>query len=133
MPRLIAAIFRLLALLLVIAHLLVVPARATILWHDEGARLVHNTGMGIDILGGAVKRDDKASDALYFKFHVDPISDAASEPYFAGFQLFEGYEERLGVGNAEEAWGYSAFATAETGPSNSVYFPGEFNLKSSLP
>lgn len=133
MPRLIAAIFRLLALLLVIAHLLAVPARATILWHDEGARLVHNTGTGIDILGGAVKRDDKASDALYFKFHIDPISDVASEPYFAGFQLFEGDEERLGVGNAEEAWGYSAFATAETGPSNSVYFPGEFNLKSAHP
>jgi len=133
MPRPIAASLRLLALLLVVAHLLAVPARATILWHDEGARLVHNTGTGIDILGGAVKRDDKASDALYFKFHVDPISDVASEPYFAGFQLFEGDEERLGVGNAEEAWGYSAFATAETGPSNSVYFPGEFNLKSAHP
>jgi len=131
MPRLIAAIFRLLALLLVVAHLLAVPVRATILWHDEGARLVHNTGTGIDILGGAVKRDDKASDALYFKFHVDPISDVASEPYFAGFQLFEGDEERLGVGNAEEAWGYSAFATAETGPSNQV--AGEFNLKSAHP
>jgi signal transduction histidine kinase len=133
MPRPIAAIFRLLALLLVIAHLLAVPARATILWQDEGARVIH-TNMGTIrglVLDGAVKRDDTANDALYFKFHVDPISDAASEPYYAGFQLFEGDEERLGVGNAEEAWGYSAFATAETGPLNIV--AGEFNLNSSHP
>ena len=96
----------------------VVPARATILWQDPGARVVHKTGEGVDILGGEVKRDDRASDALYFKFHVDPISDVASEPYFAGMQLFEGGQERLGVGNAMEAWGYSAFNTAEIGPSN---------------
>ena len=107
------------------------PARATILWSDPGARLVHNTGTGVDILGGAVKRNDTNSDALYFRFHVEPISDATTEPYFAGFQLFEGDEERLGVGNALEAWGYSAFNTAETGPSNSV--AGEFNLKSAHP
>jgi signal transduction histidine kinase len=133
MPRLIAVIFRFLVLILVSADLSAVPARAVILWSDEDARLVHNTGEGIDILGGAVKRDDKASDVLYFKFHVDPISDVESEPYFAGFQLFEGDAERLGVGNAQEAWGYSAFNTAETGPSNSIAYPGEFNLKSTHP
>ena len=110
---------------------LIESARATILWSDTGARLVHNTGSGVDILGGAVKQNDTNSDALYFKFHVDPLSDAASEPYFAGFQLFEGDDERLGVGNALEAWGYSAFAAAETGPSNQV--AGEFNLKSAHP
>jgi signal transduction histidine kinase len=131
MPRPIAAIFRLLALLLVIAHLLVVPARATILWKDEGARVVHNTGEGVDILGGKVKRDNKASDELYFRVHVDPISDVDSEPYLAGMQLFEGNQGRLGVGNAEEAWGYSAFATSETGPSNKV--AGEFNFQSAHP
>ena len=101
---------------------------ADILWSDKDARLVHNTGAGLDILGGVVKRDDKASDELYFKFHVNPLSDVASEPYFAGFQLFEGDAVRLGLGNAQEAWGYSAFHTAETGPSNQV--AGEFNLKS---
>jgi signal transduction histidine kinase len=110
---------------------LATPAGATILWSDPGARLVHNTGTGADILGGAVKRNSTNDDALYFKFHVDPLSDVESEPYFAGFQLFEGDEERLGVGNALEAWGYSAFATAETGPSNSV--AGEFNFKSAHP
>jgi signal transduction histidine kinase len=110
---------------------LAIPLRAVVLWSDEGARLTHNTGAGVDILGGAVKRNDTASDALYFKFHVDPISDVASEPYLAAFQLFAGDDDRLAVGNAEEAWGYSAFATAETGPSNQV--SGEFNLRSSHP
>jgi signal transduction histidine kinase len=108
-----------------------VPLRAVILWSDPAARAVHETGMGVDILGGKVKRTDTNTDALYFKFHVDPISDVASEPYFAGVQLFEGDEERLGVGNALEAWGYSAFMTSETGPSNAV--AGEFNLKSAHP
>jgi signal transduction histidine kinase len=117
--------------LTILATLFCRSARATILWSDPGARLVHNTGTGVDILGGVVKRNDSASDALYFKVHVDPLSDAASEPYFAGFQLFEGDEERLALGNAQEAWGYSAFATAETGPSNQV--AGEFNLKSAHP
>ncbi|MGD1088399.1 MAG: sensor histidine kinase [Verrucomicrobiota bacterium] len=131
MPQPTATIFRLFALLLVIGDFLAVPVHAVILWHDDDARLVHNTHDGFDILGGAVKRDDKASDALYFRFHVDPISDVYSEPYFAGLQLFEGDKERMGVGNAEEAWGYSAFATAETGPSNIV--AGEFNLNSAHP
>ena len=117
--------------LTLLATIFCLPTRATVLWSDEGARLVHNTGIGVDILGGAVQRNDTNSDALYFKVRVDPLSDAASEPYFAGLQLFEGDEERMGVGNALEAWGYSAFATAETGPSNRV--AGEFNLKSSHP
>ncbi|MFZ0826688.1 MAG: sensor histidine kinase [Verrucomicrobiia bacterium] len=131
MPRPTAASCRLPALLLMVAPLLVLPARATILWQDNGARVVRNTGPGEDNLGGKVKRDNTANDALYFKLHVNPLSDVASEPYFAGFQLFEGNAERLGVGNAEEAWGYSAFDTAETGPSNKV--TGEFNFKSAHP
>jgi signal transduction histidine kinase len=123
--------FRVFGLMLVTAVLQAVSAQATILWSDEGARVVRNTGPGEDDLGGKVKRDDKASDVLYFKFRVDPISDLASEPYFAGFQLFEGNEERLGVGNALEAWGYSAFNTSEMGLSNKL--AGEFNLNSAHP
>jgi len=107
------------------------PARAVILWSEPDARLVHSSGPGLDILGGKVGRTDTNNDALYFKFHVDPLSDAGSEPYFAGLQLFEGNQEHLGVGNAEEAWGYSAFNTSETGPSNLI--SGEFNLNSSHP
>ena len=131
MPRPNIAIFRIFALLLVVADLSAIPVRATILWSDPGARVVHNTGAGEDNLGGKVKRDDKSNDELYFKFHVNPISDVASEPYFAGFQLFEGDEAHLGVGNAEEAWGYSAFNTSEVGLSNKV--AGEFNLNSAHP
>lgn len=106
-------------------------ASARILWSDPDARTVHNTGAGVDILGGAVKRTDTNNDALFFKFRVDPLSDQAAEPYFAGLQLYEGEEEHLGIGNALEAWGYSAYMTAETGPSNAM--TGEFNLKSAHP
>ena len=104
---------------------------AAILWSDLGATLIHESGPGSDILGGVVKRDDAASDTLYFKFHVDPHSDWSTEEYFAGFQLFEGEAERLGVGNSQAAWAYSAFRTAEMGPSNKV--SGDFDLHSSRP
>jgi signal transduction histidine kinase len=83
------------------------------------------------MLGGVLKRDDTASDALYFRFRVDPLSDVANEEYLAGFQLFEGDEFRLAVGNAPEAWGYSAFHTSELGPLNKL--PGEYNLNSARP
>jgi signal transduction histidine kinase len=112
------------------------PARADILWSQPDHRLVHKTGIGVDILGGKVRRTDTNNDALYFKFHVDPLSDAGDEPYFAGVQLFEGNTPRLGVGNAWEAWAYSAFNASELGPSNqlSTNFDNcEFNLQSSHP
>ncbi|MEY4384823.1 MAG: hypothetical protein RLY20_106 [Verrucomicrobiota bacterium] len=108
-----------------------VMARAEVLWKDPDARVVHHAEGGSDILGGLLKRDGNASDTLYFKFHVDPLSDVATEEYFAAFQLYEGDEPRLAIGNSPEAWGYSAFYTAETGPSNKV--AGDFNLKSSRP
>lgn len=109
-------------------------ARAEILWSDRASRVIHSTPDGTDILGGKVKRDEKASDLLYFKFHVDPLSDAAAEPYYAFFQLVENNRLHLAVGNAEEAWGYSAAFTDEVGPSNKVAGDGgEFNLRSSHP
>jgi len=107
------------------------PASAAILWSDPDPRVIHKTPDGSDLLGGAVHRDDTANDALFFKFQVDPTSDLAAEPYFAGFQLFEDNEPRLGVGNAPEAWGYSAFNTAETSTLNGT--AGEFDLKSAKP
>ena len=119
-----------------------VPVHATILWSDPGSRVIHATPDGTDILGGKVKRDDKASDALYFKFRVDPLSDPADEPYDALFQLVETNKLQLGVGNAMEAWGYSAAYTSETGPSNKppnelielkYDDAGEYNLRSSHP
>jgi ligand-binding sensor domain-containing protein/signal transduction histidine kinase len=95
------------------------PAQAVVLWTDTDTTLVHENGLGVDLLGGAVKRDKSANDTLYFKFHVDPLSDKDTEEYFAAFELFEGNEERLGIGNALKAWAYSAFFRAnETGDTN---------------
>ena len=91
--------------------------RAVVLWSDLGTTLVHNTGEGYDILGGAVKEDDSSTNTLYFKFRVDPLSDASTEEYFAAFELYEGDKERLGVGNALKAWAYSAFRADATGES----------------
>jgi ligand-binding sensor domain-containing protein/signal transduction histidine kinase len=94
------------------------PTDAAILWSDLGATLVHETGDGSDILGGAAKEDDSSTNTLYFKFHVDPFSDASTEEYFAAFELYEGDKERLGVGNALKAWAYSAFKADATGESD---------------
>lgn len=109
----------------------VLPAGAVVLWSDLGTTLVQNNGVGTDILGGAVKRDDSAADTLYFKFHVDPLSDFGTEEYLAAFQLFEGETERLAVGNSAKAWGYSAFNTETTGKLNSVF--GDVDLRSGRP
>ena len=122
---------RLLILLAGLGLTMAQRASAVILWSDLGATLVHENGEGTDILGGAVRRDETASDTLYFKFHVDPLSDVSTEEYSAGFQLFEHGEERLGVGNSLKAWAYSAFNTAETGLSNRVF--GDLDLHTSRP
>lgn len=107
------------------------PASAVVLWSDLGATLVHETGAGSDILGGALKRDDSSTDTLYFKFHVDALSDVGTEEYFAGFQLYEGDVERLAVGNSLKAYAYSAFNTATNGEFNKVF--GDVDLRSSRP
>jgi ligand-binding sensor domain-containing protein len=94
--------------------------RAAVLWSDLGPTLVHENGEGSDILNGALQRDDSSTDTLYFKLHVDPLSDSSTEEYLAAFELYEGGEERLGVGNALKAWAYSAFKTIDTGESAKV-------------
>ena len=109
----------------------VAPANAVVLWSDLGATLVHETGDGSDILGGALKRDDSSNDTLYFKFHVDPLSDVGTEEYFAGFQLYEGDTARVAVGNSPAAYAYSAFFTATNGEFNKVF--GDVDLRSSRP
>ena len=106
-------------------------ARAEILWSHPSATLAHETGRGADVLHGAVRRDDSSSDTLYFRLHVDPLSDASTEEYFAGFQFFEKDAERLGVGNSVRAWAYSAFFTAEQGQANQVF--GDVDLHSARP
>ncbi|HOX55837.1 MAG TPA: two-component regulator propeller domain-containing protein [Candidatus Paceibacterota bacterium] len=106
-------------------------ASAVVLWSDLGATLAHETGNGTDILGGALKRDNSSHDTLFFKFHVEPLSDAGTEEYFAAFQLFEGEAERLGVGNSLKAWAYSAFNTTTNGEFNKVF--GDMDLRSAQP
>ena len=105
--------------------------QAAILWKDPGPKLACETGPGTNILAGKISRDDTASDTLYFKFQVDPLSDGTTEEYFAAFQLFAGNEERLAVGNSLKAWSYSAFNTLETGENNKV--AGDVDLRSARP
>lgn len=105
-----------------------VSASGTVLWSDAGVTLAHDTGPGRDILGGTLQRDSSSTGVLYFKFHVDPLSDFHTEHYLAGLQLFEGSKGRLGVGNAWDASSYSAFNAAEAG--NRSQIPGEFCLRS---
>jgi ligand-binding sensor domain-containing protein/signal transduction histidine kinase len=104
---------------------------ADIIWSDLGATLAHETGPGADILGGSVKRDNTSADTLYFKFHVNPISDAGTEPYLAAFELYEGDTERLALGNALQAWAYGAFNVVEVGKTNfNVFETGKTNNES---
>ena len=105
--------------------------QAKVLWNDPGPRTAYANGPGTNILGGTVSRDDNANDVLYFKFQVDPLSDATTEEYFAAFQLFENDQERLAVGNSPKAWSYSAFNTLETGENNRV--AGDVDLRSARP
>jgi ligand-binding sensor domain-containing protein/signal transduction histidine kinase len=112
--------------MIVVAFLVRVDSsRAALLWTDLGATQVHETGVGTDILGGLLQRSNSSTDTLYFKFHVDPISDANTELYSAAFQLFEGNRPRLAVGNALSAWAYSAFGTGQTSSSNQ---PEEYGI-----
>jgi ligand-binding sensor domain-containing protein/signal transduction histidine kinase len=114
-------------------------AVAVVLWSDLGATLIHDTGAGssfltgsaMDILGGAVRADDSSTNTLYFKFHVDPLSDVNTEEYFAALQFYEGDTERLGVGDSLKAWAYSAFNTDETGAANKIF--GDVDLHSATP
>ncbi len=106
-------------------------ALATVLWSDSGKVLVHVNGAGTDVLDGAVRRGAAASDTLYFKFHIDPLSDVGTEEYLAGWQFFAGDAEHFGVGNSLKAYGYSAFHTAEQGTNNNVF--GDVDLRSASP
>ena len=111
------------------------PARATILWSDPHVYLAHTNGAGEDILHGSVKpRDDTASGTLYFKFRIEPLWDSprkGTSRSLAGLIFYLDGQERLGVGNAPKAWGYSAFNVPGKGPSNQT--DGEYNLSSAYP
>ena len=122
------------AALLTLTFWLVVAAfsaSATVLYQETRKTLIHENGVGVDILHGSVQRGATASDTLYFKFHLDPLSDVGTEEYLAGLQFFEGETERFGVGNSLKAYGYSAFNTAEQGTNNKIF--GDVDLRSGSP
>lgn len=110
-------------------------APAELLWSDSRTVLAHESlgeeSIPLDKIG---TRDETASDTLYFRFDVDPLSDGATDAstrYAAGIVFFKDGWEHLGIGNAWRARGYSAFNTAEKGPGNDAF--GEFDLKSAYP
>ena len=107
------------------------PAHATVLWQNSAKILAHENGSGTDVLHGVVRRGAAASDTLYFKFHVDPLSDVGTEEYLAGLQFFENDTEKFGVGNALKAWAYSAFNTLEQGGNNKIF--GDVDLRTASP
>ncbi len=102
-------------------------SRAVLLWTDLVATQVHENGTGADILGGLLQRNNSSTDTLYFKFHVDPISDANTELYSAAFQLFDGNQGHLAIGNAMNAWAYGAFDTGQTETSNQPEYGIDLN------
>lgn len=87
-------------------------ASGAIFWRHSGTILVRQSVSGVDITHGAVPpQDASSSNTLYFKFRVDPISDAATKSiadFDAGFVFFEKGQEHVGIGNSRQAWAYCA-------------------------
>ena len=97
---------------------------AAVLYSNAGPITANETGLGTNLAGFGLSRDNAASDTLYFRYFLgSPASNSTNENYFAAMQLFEAGAERLGVGNAWGAWAYSAFGV--TG--------GDRDLNSSTP
>jgi signal transduction histidine kinase len=109
---------------------------AAILWQHPQEVLAKDGTPAEDILRGAVApRDDSSSGTLYFKFRVDPLSDIMSErgmvqPYLAGLVFRHAGVDGLGLGNALDAWGFSAFAPSFQFQDNK---PGELTLHTDKP
>lgn len=103
-------------------------------WSDRDWHLLCNTNQVLPIpLSALPGHDDLSKSTLYFRFTVEPISDFYSEPltkYEAGLIFSDQGKLHLGIGNAWNAWGYSAFNTAEMGFGNAD--EGEFSLNSKL-
>lgn len=108
------------------------PVSAAVLWSDPGWHDLHQTNRTLSLEGSALRpKGDSSGETLYLRFTVDPLSDGVSEMiehYLAGWVFAEKGIENLGLGNALNAWGYSAFNAAQTGPPNEV--EGEFDFLS---
>ena len=110
------------------------PLHARILWSDRDWHLLYNTNQVLPVPQSVLSGpSDLSRSTLYFRFTVEPISDFYSEPlakYEAGLIFSDKGNLHLGIGNAWNAWGYSAFNTAEMGFGNAD--KGEFDLNSKL-
>ena len=92
------------------AVLSVIEAPAAVLYSTPGPFAINEADPGVNLPGFAVSRDDTTSDILYFRFSLtDLFSHRPTEPYFAGFNLFDGANGTLGIGNALGAVAYSAY------------------------
>ncbi|MEY4325879.1 MAG: hypothetical protein RIS24_2050 [Verrucomicrobiota bacterium] len=108
--------------------------QARILWSDPSWHLLYNTSQVLQIPISALPGQSDLSKATrFFRFTIDPISDFFTEPtgkYEAGLIFSDKGDLHLGIGNAWNAWGYSAFRAAETGLGNET--DGEVDLNSEL-
>jgi len=101
------------------------PVSGRVLWQDKGPYVICQVTNGLDVLHGAVKpRNSNSSDALYFKFVVNPLSDTGTKLtdnyYEAGLVLYDHNQKGLGIGSEWITFGYSAFDTADIDPKNGV-------------
>jgi len=107
---------------------------ARILWSDRSWHQLYNTNQVLPIpLSAVAGHDDLSKATRFFQFTIDPISDFFTEQtgkYEAGLIFSDKGELHLGIGNAWNAWGYSAFNAAEKGVGNEI--PGEFDLNSGV-
>ena len=111
------------------------PLQAGILWSDGDWHLLCNTNQVLPIPVSALPGpSDLSKSTLFFRFTIVPLSDFFTEQtgnYEAGLIFSDKGNLHLGIGNAWNAWGYSAFNAVETGFGNAD--KGEFDLNSELP
>jgi signal transduction histidine kinase len=112
----------------------VASLQARILWSDPSWHLISNTNQVLPIpIHALLGQGDRSNTTLFFRFTIDPISDFFTDQtgnYEAGLVFSDKDELHLGIGNAWNAWGYSAFHAAEPGFGNSTQ--GEFDLNSEV-
>lgn len=118
----------------VVGGLLPMVADAEILWRDSGWHQVHQTNEVMSLAGSRLKaQDNTSSRTLYLRFTVAPLSDGISDKasrYESGWIFQDKGTARLGLGNAWNAWGYSAFHAVQ--PDTVKHAPGEVDLRSAL-
>ena len=109
-------------------------AMGEILWRDPGWHRVQHTNQVLPIRGArCTPQDDTSSRTLYLRFTVIPLSDGLSDRaahYEAGWIFQEKGQDRLGLGNAWNAWAYGAFHAIQ--PDTVNHAPGEVDFRSDL-